>query len=327
PAWKRHRTTVARRVGGWFVNARPGRRVAVAAVLAAAVCWATTAPMLALFLRDESVDGVTLALLRAGTAAMVLWLWLGIRRPSALRIDRSALPGLIGYGLWSITFFYLAVSFGVAGTSASVAITLLYLAPSLVTAGGAIWLGETLSGVKLTALAMSLIGIALVVRLNDPGNLAGTPSGIGWILLAAVAYAGYSLLGKRMLGRYAPETIIAWYLLFGTIGLIVVKLLTTPGDWPEPRHLASMALLLGLLTTLLPTSLYLFALTGLPSSEASIITAIEPVITVAIAAVLLDERLEPIQVLGSALVLASVVLVNAGGLPRATQKSDSSRSS
>ncbi len=246
----------------------------------------------------------------------MLWLWLAVRDPQALRIASADVIGLAGFGLWSVTFFYIAVSYGVGGTSASVGVTLLYLAPSLVTAGGALWLGEPLTGVKIAALAMSLVGIALVVRLYDPGNLAGTPLGITWILLAAVAYAGYSLLGKRLLGRYPPETIIAWYLLFGAIGLAMVKLWMSPGAWPPPDRLAMMAVVLGLMTTLLPTSLYLFAMTRLQSSEASIISAVEPVIAVSIAAAMLGERLDPVQMAGAALVLASVVLVNLGGLRR-----------
>lgn len=286
------------------------------AVLAAAACWATTAPLLALFLRDDAVDGVTLALLRAGTAAAFLWFWLAVTNPQRLKISRADVPALAGFGFWSVTFFYVAVSFGVAGTSASVAITLLYLAPSLVTAGGALWLGERLTGVKIAALAMSLVGIALVVRLNHPGSLAGTPQGIAWILLAAVAYAGYSLLGKRLLGRYPPETIIAWYLLFGAFGLVVIKALASPITWPEPGRLAIMALLLGLVTTLLPTSFYLFSMTKLQSSEASIISAVEPVVAVAIAAAMLGERLDPAQLAGAGLVLASVVLVNIGEIRR-----------
>jgi drug/metabolite transporter (DMT)-like permease len=292
------------------------RRVAVLAVLAAATFWATTGPSLVFFLKTTSVDGVTLALLRAATATIILWLWLALRSPQSLQVQRSALPGLAGYGLWAITLFYAAVSYGMAGTSASVGTTILYLAPALVTVGGAIWLGEPLIGRKIVALVMSFLGILLVVRLYDPGNLAGTPVGFAWILLAALVYAGYSLFGKSLLGRHSPATILAWYLLFGTIGLLLVKLAVSPGEWPPAGQLIPMALVLGVLTTLLPTSLYLFAMTRLPSSEASILSAVEPVVAVSIAATLLGERLQPLQMAGGVLVLASVVLLNLGGQRR-----------
>ena len=297
-----------------------GRAAAVLAVLLAATCWGTTGIGVSLALRDTQVDPVTLSLLRAVTAAGVTWLALGLAAPDMLRIPRSEIPRLAGFGLWSVTLFYTSIAFGIAGTSAAVGNTLLYLAPALVTIGGALWLGERLTAVKVAAVALSFAGILLVMRLFDPGNLAGTPSGFAWIIVAAVVYAGYSLFGKSLLGRHPAPTVLAWYLLTGAVGLLVVKLLTAPADWPPATDMLAVALGLGLVTTLIPTTLYLWALTRLPSSEASILATFEPVVAVGLAAAVLGERLDGVQLAGAAMVVAGVMLLNLPGLARARPK-------
>lgn len=287
-----------------------GRGVAVGAVLLAATAWATTGTLVILVLDRVAIDGLTLALLRAGVASFLLWIVLIVLRPGALRIRRADLPALVGYGLWAITLFYAATVYGIAGTSASVGITLLYIAPALVTLAGAAWLGEPLTVQKVAALVLSFAGVVLVSRVWNPAELAGSPAGVAWALVAAVAYAGYSLFGKRLVGRFAAPTVLAWYLLFGTLGLLAAKLVVSPGAWPPPGELLMIGLVMGIATTLLPTSLYLFALTRLPSSEASILAAIEPVVAVALAALVLGERLDPLQALGAAMVVSAVLLLN-----------------
>ncbi len=286
------------------------RGFAVAAVLVAATAWATTGTLVILALDRVAIDGLTLALVRAAAATLALWAILLVANPGALRVGRADLPALAGYGLWAITVFYVATVYGIAGTSASVGITLLYIAPALVTLVGAAWLGEPLTAAKVAALILSFVGVVLVSRVWNPAELAGSPTGVAWAIVAAIAYAGYSLFGKRLVGRLAAPTVLAWYLLFGTLGLIAAKALVSPGAWPPPRHLLAISLAMGLLTTLLPTSLYLFALTRLPSSEASILAAIEPVVAVGLAALVLGERLDPLQALGAAMVVSAVLLLN-----------------
>jgi len=297
-----------------------GRGIAIAAVIGAAFSWATTAPIIVLILSNTDVDGVTLSLLRAGTACIILWSFLLIRNRSALRIHTRDAPGLIGFGLWSVTMFYTAVTYGVAGTSASVSVSILYMAPALVLLGGAIWYGERLTPLRIIALILSLVGVLLIARIYDPSNLAGTPAGLAWIFLAAIAYAGYTLFGKQLLGKHSAPTVIAWYLLFGSLGLFVIKLIVSPFDWPPVGQLLLLCAVLGLLTTLIPTTLYLWSLTRIPTSEASIISSMEEVFVVIMAWVVLGERLSPIQFLGAGMILSSVLLLNMPGRNRADEQ-------
>ncbi len=286
-----------------------GRRLAVAYVLTAAACWGTIGTAFTLILDQIETDGVTVVTLRATTATALIWAWLGIADRDALRLPRRDLPFFVLFGLVTVTIFYLALIYAFQGTSVAVGTMLLYLAPALVTAGAARFLGEPLTRAKLTALVLTFGGCLLVVRAYQPGNLSGTPTGIALALLAAVSYASYSLMGKPLLARHRPGTVLAYHLLIGTVGLAAIKLVVSPGSWPAPREALAIGLYTGIVTTLAPITLYTLGLRGLPSSEASILATVEPVVALGLAAAVLGERLDPVQWLGALGVLSGVALL------------------
>src|SRR4051812_36532215 len=97
-----------------FRSPRWRRWLPVIAVLAAACCWATQGIAYALILSQIDTDGLTVVTLRAGTATLLLWLWLAIVDPAALRIPRSDLPLLALLGLIAVTIFYPALFYAYA---------------------------------------------------------------------------------------------------------------------------------------------------------------------------------------------------------------------
>src|SRR5215203_6758871 len=140
------------------------RWLPIAAVLGAAACWATQGVACALILDGIKTDGLTVVTLRAVTATLVLWIWLAVTDPGALRIPRAALPAFTLLGAIAVTIFYPALFYAYQWTSVSVATTLLYLSPTLVTLGAALFLREPLTRYKLIALMATFLGSALVVE-------------------------------------------------------------------------------------------------------------------------------------------------------------------
>jgi drug/metabolite transporter (DMT)-like permease len=285
------------------------RWLPIAAVLGAAACWATQGVAYALILDGIQTDGLTVVTLRAVTATLVLWVWLAVTDPGALRIPRASLPAFTLLGTVAITIFYPALFYAYQWTSVSVATTLLYLSPTLVTVGAALFLGEPLTAGKLIALVTTFLGSALVVQAYQPENLRGSAAGIALGLIAAATYGTYSVLGKKLLARHPMATVLAAYLLMGTLLLLGVKLLISPSTWPAPQEAITIGLYTGVMTTLLPITLYTYGLSRLPASEASILLTFEPVVAFVLAAVVLGESLHAGQWLGVIAVLGGVVLL------------------
>ena len=285
------------------------RRQAFALVLLAACLWGTSGTAYHLLRGVAEVDALTVVALRASAGAVLLWGWLAITDRTALRVAWADLPRLIGFGMGSLGLMYLALFTAFDLTSVAVGTVLLYLAPALVTVGAALFLHEPLTRRKLIALIATFSGCLLVVELYQPQNLVGNALGIAWGLVAAAAYAAYSLGAKPLLARYRPVTVLAYALLPAAVGLLAVKLLTAPDAWPSPGGLLAIGVYGGIVVTIAPYGLYMLALRRLPSSEASIVATLEPAVAVVLAGALLGERLAPLQMLGTIGILGGVVLL------------------
>src|SRR5688572_2115275 len=74
------------------VSANWQRWLPVAAVLAAACCWAAQGIVYALLLDRIATDGLTVVTLRALTATVALWVWLAMTDRRSLRIPRADVP-------------------------------------------------------------------------------------------------------------------------------------------------------------------------------------------------------------------------------------------
>src|SRR5215203_4372851 len=101
--------------------------------------------------------------------------------------------------------------------------------------------------------------------------------------------------------------------LLGTLLLIGLKLVVAPQTWPAPREALSIGIYTGVMTTLVPITLFTFGLSRLPSGDATILLTFEPVVAFVLAAAVLGESLDAGQWLGAVAVLGGVVLLTMRG--------------
>lgn len=283
---------------------------AVLSVLAAATLWGTIGPSYDLIGEQGEADPIGIVTIRALAASCLFALWLLVKRRQALAIRLRDIPLFVIFGLVTVTAFYPVLIYSFQETGVATGVLLLYLAPVLVTMTAAVFLGEPLTRRKLGAIVLSLSGLALVVGAYRPDHLAASPLGIGLGVASAICYGAYSVIGKPLLARYPPVTVLAYHLLVGTLGLMLVRYLVADDGWPSIGSIAVIAGYNGVFTTLLPIALYTFGLSRLPAGEASLLTMWEPVVALLLATTLLGETLEPPRLAGALLILGSVVLLS-----------------
>jgi len=271
--------------------------------------WGTIGTAYHLLRGVADVDALTVVTVRATAGAVILCGWLALTNRGLLRVAIADLPRLVGFGVGSLGLMYLSLFIAFDLTSVAVGTVLLYLAPALVTVGAALFFNEPLTSRKLIALMLTFGGCLLVVELYRPQNVVGNAFGIGSGLVAAGAYGAYSLGAKPLLRRYHAVTVLAYALLSAAVALLMVKLLTAPGDWPPISGLLAIGAYGGIVVTIAPYGLYTLALRRLPASEASIVATLEPAVAVVLAGALLGERLAPLQLLGTLGILGGVVLL------------------
>lgn len=239
---------------------------------------------------------------------------LALARPRRLRVRVADLPLVIGYGAVGVGFFYYIYLVAVERLPLAVAAALLYTAPAFVVAIAWSLRWEPVRLRRLLPLALVLAGAFLVTGafrslagVDVPGAAAGVASGF--------AYALYTVLGKRIRGRYDVLTTITW--AYG-IGAVVLALAAPP--WAVLlRHPGAtwVLLLMGLGPTLVAALLFYGGIRHIDASTASMLATIEPVVAAVIGVAWLSESLPWPTVAGTGLILVAALLLRPRPSPAA----------
>jgi drug/metabolite transporter (DMT)-like permease len=272
-------------------------------ILISAACFGAIA-ILARYSYASGADvfGMLIVRFSVATAALagIMW-WRGTSFPAMSRVLALAAMGGIGYVGQSFTFFS-----ALNHAQASLVALLLYLYPVFVTLLAAMFLKEPLTRTTLAALVLCSLGAGLTV-----GGGEGSALGISLGIASAVIYSIYIVVGARLtrgVDPIASTTVICAasglvYLVISAIRVNQGATIAFPGD--AAGWMATVAI--ALVSTVAAILTFFAGLQKLGASRASMLSTIEPVITVALAAALLGERITMSQLFGGVLILAGVL--------------------
>ncbi|MDL1897126.1 hypothetical protein FBQ82_12695 [Anaerolineae bacterium CFX7] len=288
-------------------------------IVGAACMWGTIGIFFSVLHFNFGMSALTIGILRAGLAALLLAVGLLIWKRDALRLPRTQLVPLLWFGLIGIAAFYVLNTEAVFLTNVATASVLLYTAPAFVTlVAWRLW-REPLTARKIAAVIVSFIGCALVARVYDPNALQLNLWGVVVGAAAGFTYGMFTLFSKYMSTRASPWTTVLYSLLFGTLFLLPLQFVDLPGIepvnyqalWTEPL---AWAALLGLCfgPTLGSYALYNAGLRTVSASVASVIATIEPIVAVIAGYVIYQQTLEFLQLVGGALIVAAALALTVG---------------
>ena len=292
-----------------------------AIALAAAAILSTTAIFIRYLTQTYHLPALVLAFWRDGFVCLTLLPALVLIHPRLLRVGRTHLPYLVGYGLL-LAAFNAMWTLSVALNGAAVATVLVYSSAGFTALLGRWILAEHLGWGKLLAIALSLSGCVLVSGAFDTAAWRGNVVGIATGVLSGLGYAIYSLLGRSASQRgLNPWTTVLYTFAFATGFLALFNLLPgglLPGAAARPadflwlgRAVAGWGVLFVLAAgpTVAGFGLYNVSLVHLPSSVANLVVSLEPVFTTVTAYLLFGERLTAVQLVGSGMILAGVAVL------------------
>lgn len=227
--------------------------------------------------------------------------------------------GLVGTGAMGLSFAALALLPLPEVTAIS------YAAPVLTVIFAAMFLGEQVGPVRLSAVALGLIGVLVILapRLSAPlgaAEMSAQALGATFALMAATLAALAKIFVRRLVATEHPATVVLWFSLMST----VLSLATLPFGWVWPSPLEALMLigagLAGGAGQGLLTSAYRHADASFiaPFDYASILLAI------AVGYAVFGEVPERMTVIGAALVVAAGLIIvmreRARGLSHARQR-------
>jgi drug/metabolite transporter (DMT)-like permease len=238
------------------------------------------------------------------------------------RLERSHWSFFLLYGL-SLSLFNSMWTFSVQFNGAAIATVLAFSSPAMTAVMAHFILHEHINRVKLLSIALSLPGIVLVSDAVNPAAWRLNAAGIAFGLLTGFAFACYNMLGKTSSNKAInPWTTMLYGFTSAVVFLFFFNLLMNGfGGQPVLGNFLwlgsswsgwALLFLLGIGPTIGGFGLYLVSLGYLPATVANLIGALEPAFTAIWAYLLFHEQLTVVQVIGSLLVFASVILLRFG---------------
>jgi drug/metabolite transporter (DMT)-like permease len=200
-------------------------------------------------------------------------------------------------------------------TTVAIALICFYTYPAIVTLAAVRLYGERLDRVRLGALILSTVGLAMVVLapLAGSSDVVINPVGVGLALLAAVCQAAFFLISGR--GWQPMPNLHVSTFVIATVVVIAVPLAMISGQTAElfvPLQQPDtwVWILAGAITgAAIPTTAFITGIGLIGPSRAAILMTIEPLVGVSLAALLLGEKPTLVQLIGGAAVLAAAAIL------------------
>jgi drug/metabolite transporter (DMT)-like permease len=285
----------------------------------AATLWAVNGVISKVIIESGGIAAPRLTEVRTTGAFLILATALALVRPESLRVRRSELPVLLTFGVLGLAFVQWFYFEAISRLDIGVALLIQYIAPVLVALWARFAYHEPVRRRIWAALALSILGIALLVELWSGLTLDGL--GVAAALGSAVTFAVYILSAERAVTRRDPLSLVCYGFLLASIFWAILQPWTS---FPIKRVDESVSLLgrledlslpvwllmgwMVVLGTIVPFALLAAALRHIPASRAAITAMFEPVAATVFAYAWLGESLTAFQLIGALVVLGAILL-------------------
>jgi drug/metabolite transporter (DMT)-like permease len=252
---------------------------------------------------------VTLIALRLLISSVTLLFVLMLFSRSSLKVQKKDLPTFLAFGLLAVAMQRVTYAYGVYFITPTMTAVLFYTYPALVTISAWLFLKEKITWREVSAVILTFLGVALVVRAYDPSSLSINLLGISFGLASSFCFVYYFLTAKRFRSRYAGWTLTLYGDGIGALALSPAILVAIPEMASYPLELWLLIFTIGWVLSLLAYLMYSYALKYVKASKGSILSVLEPLSAALFSTTLLGEGLELLQLMGIAFSLIGVILL------------------
>lgn len=260
----------------------------------------------------EQVDPITLLALRMAFSLpfFLLAAWVANRHQSHTPMTRS--------DWWAVTVFgftgYYLASFldflGLQYISAGLERLILFLYPTMVVLISAIWFRQRIGRRIVVALVLSYLGIAFAYLHDMQIQAQGVLLGAALVFASALAYAIYLIGAGHTIARIGSTRFTAYAMTVACVAALLQFAVMNPlSDLTQPTQVYALSLSMAIFSTVMPAFILAAAIRRIGSMRTSIIGSVGPVSTIYLAYVFLGEAVSMVQIVGSLLVLAGVLMI------------------
>ena len=262
----------------------------------------------------KEISPLTIVWLRFLMGVVILGLAVVLRRQFTLP-DKKEWAYLALLGFLGITFHQGLQSNGLRTSEAGTTAWIVSTTPIFMALLGWLILKEGLGWAKTFGILIAFIGVLIVISKGNIGSVSigrfGAPGDI-LILISAVNWAVFSALSRRGLKSYPASLMMFYVMSFGWLFTSLLFIPTTGfaevGDLTFNGWMA--VAFLGIFCSGLAYIAWYDALKALTTAQTGVFLYLEPLVTVVVAFFVLGEAITPALLVGGAVILFGVWLVN-----------------
>lgn len=293
------------------MNSRlPLDRIAIGAMVIS--CAVMGMQQVALKSVEADMSPVLQLALRSAIAAVLVAIWMKLRREPFTFTDGTLAPGMVLGVLFTLEYLFLGE--GLRHTSASRMVIFLYTAPLF--AAMVLHLlreDERLQPLQWLGIIMAFCGIALAISINDEtlqpvgnrllGDVLGILAGFAWGMSTVV-------VRTTRLAEAAPAKTLFYQLLVAFALLMLASVLLGRMSFSLTPMLVGNLFFQGVVVSFVVFLVWLSLLRRYIASQLGVLSFMSPVFGVAFGVLLLGEPLHLRFLLGSIMVLSGILLVS-----------------
>jgi len=293
------------------MSPQPGLRLVYSKLVLVAIIWGGT--FIAGRVAATEMPAPTAALWRylIACGALLLLSW---RLEGGLPVlSRQQWVGVILLGMTGVAAYNLLFMFGLERVPASRGSLIMAFNPVATLLGAALFLGEPLTRYRVAGILLALLGVSIVLGHGHPLQLFTGHVGIGEVALlgCAMAWATYTLLGKRILQGLSPLAATTYAALTGVAILAIAAALSGDLIVPQASLTGWICLAyLGVFGTAVAFVWFYDGVKVLGPARTAVFINLVPVAAVTLGVLLLGEPLEMSMLSGGVLVILGVFIIN-----------------
>lgn len=226
------------------------------------------------------------------------------------KISRKDFKWILLLALFEPCLYFIGESLGLTMISSTLAAVIIGTIPLFVPVGAYVFFREKLSLLNIAGIILSFSGILIVV-LNRSFTFNANPAGVSLLFLAVFSAVGYTLMVRKLVGKYNPYSLVTYQ---NTLGLVLFFPLVAIFEKESllavdisGRSIFAL-ICLAVFGSTLAFILYNYSIKNLGASRANIFTNIIPVLTAVFSYYILNEEMTFRKVTGIAVVLAGLLL-------------------
>jgi len=284
-------------------------------ILLSILCWGLAFPFIKYSL-ECGLSSVTLTILRFVVVCVTFLILYMARRKMFTPLQRRDVVPIFLVGFFGVIVYHLGLNYGEQFVTAGVASLIIATIPVFTVLFALIFLKERLTVMVSAGVILSLLGVIIITLWGKTDTTLGIEYilGAAGVLLASLVGAGYTIAGKKLLERYTALSLTTYAMLLGSLGLLPFLFLDISSFINEVAHISldviGAIIFLGVFSTVISYTLWYTILFHTTASSLSVYVYMTPIISTIASYLLFGDMITIYFILGGALVIGGLVLVN-----------------